>query len=87
MIGDRKFDIEGARHFGVDSVGVTYGYANDGELTKAGATYLAEDPQAVASLITGEKAISEVCGYELSEKDTGDPCATCRLLADPACCL
>ena len=23
MIGDRKFDIEGARHFGVDSVGVT----------------------------------------------------------------
>ena len=55
MIGDRKFDIEGARHFGVDSVGVTYGYANDGELTKAGATYLAEDPQAVASLITGKK--------------------------------
>ena len=55
MVGDRKFDIEGARHFGVDSVGVTYGYANDGELTKAGATYLAEDPQAVASLITGKK--------------------------------
>lgn len=43
MIGDRHFDIEGANWFGMDSIGVTYGYALEGELKKAGATYLAKD--------------------------------------------
>lgn len=37
MVGDRKFDIQGARKFGIASVGVTYGYAPDGELEAAGA--------------------------------------------------
>ena len=51
MIGDRKFDILGANHFGVDSVGVTYGYAPEGELTEAGATYLAADIYALRKII------------------------------------
>ena len=45
MIGDRKFDVEGAAHFGVDSMGLTFGYADEGELQKAGATYLADSIQ------------------------------------------
>ena len=28
MIGDRKFDIIGAKSNGIDSIGVTYGYGN-----------------------------------------------------------
>ncbi len=40
MIGDRKYDIEGAIICGIDSVGVKFGYAEDGELEKAGATYI-----------------------------------------------
>lgn len=43
MIGDRKFDIEGAKHFSMKSVGVTIGYAEDGELAEAGADYIIDD--------------------------------------------
>lgn len=42
MIGDRKHDILGAKHFGIDSVGVLYGYGSHDELKTAGATYLAK---------------------------------------------
>ncbi len=45
MIGDRKFDIEGAKHFSMKSVGVTIGYAADGELEEAGADYIIDDLQ------------------------------------------
>ena len=40
MIGDRKFDIEGGRHFGLSTIGVEFGYAEEGELTAAGADYV-----------------------------------------------
>ena len=32
MIGDRKEDVLGAQHHGMTSVGVTWGYADPGEL-------------------------------------------------------
>lgn len=37
MVGDRKFDIAGAKVFRISSIGVSYGYAQQGELEKAGA--------------------------------------------------
>lgn len=40
MIGDREHDIIGANTIGIDSIGVYYGYAEEGELEKAGATYV-----------------------------------------------
>lgn len=40
MIGDRSFDIEGARKAGVESVGVTYGYGSMEELKEARADYI-----------------------------------------------
>lgn len=43
MIGDREYDILGARRFGMDSVGVTYGYGSREELQSAGATYIADN--------------------------------------------
>lgn len=42
MVGDRHYDITGAGHFGLDSVGVLYGYGDRMELEEAGATYIAE---------------------------------------------
>jgi len=42
MIGDREYDILGARKFGMDSIGVLFGYGSRAELKEAGATYLAE---------------------------------------------
>lgn len=40
MIGDRRFDIEGAKALGVESVGVTYGYGGMEELQAAKADYI-----------------------------------------------
>lgn len=37
MVGDRKYDIEGARQLGLDTIGVTYGYGSRKELEEAGA--------------------------------------------------
>ena len=37
MIGDRHYDIDGAKEAGIDAIGITYGYGDKNELTKAGA--------------------------------------------------
>ncbi len=37
MVGDRKYDVQGGKQFRLFTVGVTYGYAEDGELEEAGA--------------------------------------------------
>lgn len=51
MIGDRKFDVEGAKAHGMNCVGVTYGYAFPGELEQAGAAYLADSPAELERLL------------------------------------
>lgn len=42
MIGDRKFDLQGAKAHFLTGVGVSYGYAPVGELEEEGADYIAE---------------------------------------------
>lgn len=42
MVGDRRFDVEGAKEFHIASVGVNYGYAAPGELSSAGADVIVE---------------------------------------------
>lgn len=42
MVGDRHYDINGAHAFNLDSVGVLFGYAPEGELVEAGATKVVE---------------------------------------------
>lgn len=51
MIGDRKFDIEGAKANGIDSIGVLYGYGSQTELTQAGANHLVTNLNELASLL------------------------------------
>ncbi len=51
MIGDRRFDINGAAVCGIDSVGVLYGYGSREELTQAGATYIAEKVEDISSIL------------------------------------
>ena len=41
MVGDRKFDIHGAKATGVKSIGVLYGFGSEAELREAGADYIA----------------------------------------------
>ena len=53
MVGDRKYDIEGAAENGVACLGVLYGYGSREELLSAGAISLAETPADIARLILG----------------------------------
>ena len=41
MIGDRFYDIDGAKALGIESIGVLYGYGSEDELKNAGADYTA----------------------------------------------
>lgn len=51
MIGDRKHDVLGAAQFGIDTIGVLYGYGSEEELKSAGAVYLAERPEHILQFI------------------------------------
>lgn len=51
MIGDRFYDIEGAKAVGTYSAGVLYGGGSREELEKAGADYLVSEPSEIAKII------------------------------------
>lgn len=51
MIGDRKYDIEGANLQRIDSLGVTFGFGDSEELTKAGAKYIADSYEDILSIL------------------------------------
>lgn len=51
MVGDRKHDILGANQFGMDSVGVLYGYGDLAELAGTGATHIVESVTALGELL------------------------------------
>ena len=50
MIGDRKYDVEGAREFGMPSVAVTYGYGSREELENAGAECIVDSVEELRAL-------------------------------------
>ncbi|MCA5892221.1 HAD hydrolase-like protein [Isoptericola sp. NEAU-Y5] len=43
MVGDRLHDVHGAAAHGIDCLGVSWGYADDGELLAAGAVAVVDD--------------------------------------------
>ena len=51
MIGDRKYDILGGKEHGLVTVGVSYGYAAENELEKAGADYIVDTVQELKELL------------------------------------
>lgn len=63
MIGDRKFDVEGARIQGVESVGVSYGYGSLQELQEAGADYIVESPGELSYFLLREFREVEPKGF------------------------
>lgn len=48
MIGDRRFDIEGARHNGLTSAAVSYGYGSADELRACAPDMIFDSPAAIA---------------------------------------
>ena len=63
MIGDRKYDVEGARSCGIFSVGVRTGYAEKDELEKAGADVILDTLDGVK-----EYFLKDVSGAEKGNK-------------------
>jgi phosphoglycolate phosphatase len=55
MVGDRKYDIVGAKQNGCFAAGVTYGYGSEEELREAGADYICHSPREVAALFSGAR--------------------------------
>ncbi len=54
MVGDRKFDMEGGLKAGIHTLGVTYGYGSEQELTESGAEKLAHTPREIAETLCPE---------------------------------
>ena len=52
LIGDTKYDVEGARRCGIRCIGVGWGYAAEGELEAAGADAIAETQEELFRLLT-----------------------------------
>ena len=51
MVGDRKFDINAAKSFGISSVGVKYGFAKENELEKAKPEYLVNTVEELKTIL------------------------------------
>ncbi len=55
MVGDRKFDIEGAHAHHLPGVGVTYGFGSRQELEKAGAECIIDQPEELLEWIQAQQ--------------------------------
>lgn len=51
MVGDRLYDVLGAKEHGMDCIGVLYGYGSRQELEEAGAAALAESVEQLGELL------------------------------------
>ncbi len=51
MVGDRYFDIDGAKGAGIDSIGVVYGYGSREEFMEHGATYIIDAPEEILDIV------------------------------------
>lgn len=54
MIGDREYDILGAKKVGIDSIGVLYGYGDSNELEKADADYIVNTVDEIGKILLDE---------------------------------
>lgn len=55
MVGDRKYDITGAKRYGFDSLAVSYGYAPVGELEAEKPTYIAGTIMEMRKIMLGHE--------------------------------
>jgi len=63
MIGDRCFDVEGAKAMKVESVGVAYGYGGKEELLKAHADYIVESVEELQEFLLRELCEARPKGF------------------------
>lgn len=51
MVGDRKYDADGANDAGIKSIGVLYGYGSEEEIKSSGFTYIVNTVEELNTLI------------------------------------
>ena len=51
MVGDRKFDVLGAREFGIDTIGVLFGYGSKEEFDACACRYVVADAKEMVKMI------------------------------------
>lgn len=54
IVGDRCYDVVGAKEAGIDSIGVLYGYGSIEEMKESQATYIAKTTEDIYKIIVGE---------------------------------
>ncbi len=52
MVGDTKYDVEGAKACNVDTIGVLWGFGSKESLLEAGAKYICETPEKLCDIVT-----------------------------------
>ncbi|MFJ8257399.1 HAD family hydrolase [Peribacillus asahii] len=55
MIGDRKYDMIGAKNTGIDSIGVTYGYGSFEELSDSHPTHIVNSVEEIKDILIESK--------------------------------
>lgn len=73
LIGDRKYDVIGAKAAGVHQIGVGYGYAVPGELQEAGAEIIVQDVEGLRGVLLGYRFGNEAAGQTASGAEGTDP--------------
>ena len=66
MVGDRKYDVLGAKACGVDTLGVYFGFAEPGELERAGAKYVLQTVSELTDFVQA-KSLAEIEKYLAKE--------------------
>ena len=56
LVGDTKYDVEGAEKCGIPCIGARWGYAAEGEMETAGASVMVETPEELSALLCEESA-------------------------------
>jgi len=51
MVGDRFYDVDGAKENNIKLIGVTYGFGSEEELKTAGANYIAHNAEELKDIL------------------------------------
>ncbi len=73
MVGDRKFDVEGARTFRIETVGVTYGYGSREELEEARADHIVDSVMELKKLLARDVEAVQRKQEEEKSASSGQP--------------